>query len=130
MAVKHGKDAKIAKNDVAISFASEWSIDFALDTHDITDFLDDWAAMVGGIMRATGSITAFFDQSNTEQKAIHDALVTAAPTGALTDLKFYLDGTNFYSGNVIITSVALGVTVNDINTVTFSFVNNGVISFK
>ncbi len=130
MATKHGKDAKIEKNNVAIAYANDWNIDFSIDEHDITDYGDDWQAIVGGIARATGNFTCFFDQSNTEQKAIHDALVVAAPTGALTDLEFYLDGTNYYSGSVLITTIAIGVPVNDIIKIVFSWSSNGVISYN
>lgn len=130
MAVKHGKDATIKKNTVVIAYANEWSINFNLDSHDITDFGDDWQAMSGGIARATGTFTCFFDQSNTEQKAIHDALVAASPTGALTDLTFYLDATNYYSGSVLITGVNPTIVVNDINKVVFSWESNGAISYN
>ena len=130
MGVKHGKDAKIEKNDVAIAYANEWTIEFNQDEHDITDFGDDWQAVHGGIARATGTFTCFFDQSNTEQKAIHDALVTAAPTGALTDLEFYLDSTNYYSGNVLIGTIAIAVPVNDIIKIVFNWSSNGVISYN
>lgn len=129
MAEKHGKDATIKKNNVAIAFANEWSIDFAMDSHDLTSYGADWQAMSGGIMRATGTFTCFFDQGNTEQKAIHDALVVAAPTGALVDLVFFLDGTNNYSGSVLITGIAITTLVNEYNKIVFSWESNGVIAY-
>lgn len=126
----HGKDAAIKKNAVAIAYAQEWSIDSALAAEDVTDFGDDWKAFAGGLAEWSGSITCFFDPSNTEQKAIHDALITAAPTGALTDITFYLNAANYYSGNVIITGVAISVSVSGVIGVTFSFQGNGALAYN
>lgn len=130
MAVMHGKDAKIEKNNVAITFATDWTINATLASEDITDFGDDWRAVAGGIAQWSGSFNCYFDPSNTEQKAVHDALITAAPTGALTDMEFYLNAANYYSGNILVTGVALTVGVGGIITVVFSFDGNGALSYN
>ena len=130
MAVMHGKDAAIKKDSVAVAYAQEWSIDSGLSAEDVTDFGDDWKAFAGGLAEWSGTMNCFFDPTNTEQKAIHDALITAAPTGALTDVTFYLDATYYYSGNVIITGVNISVSVSGIITVAFSFQGNGALSYN
>lgn len=130
MAVMHGKDAKIEKNNVAISFATDWTIDATLASEDVTDFGDDWRAVSGGLASWSGSFTCYFDPSNTEQKAVHDALIAAAPTGALTDMEFYLNAANYYSGNIIVTGVSISTAVSGIVTVRFSFDGNGALSYN
>lgn len=42
----------------------DWSIDFALASHDITEFQDDWRRMAGGIASASGSAQGFLAGSN------------------------------------------------------------------
>lgn len=130
MAVMHGKDAKVEKNDVAVAYLQEWTIETSIEEEDITDFGDDWKAFAGGLAEWGGSMTGYFDPSNTEQKAIHDALVAAAPTGALTDLEFYLNASNYYSGSVVITGVSLSVAVSGHIKVTFTFKGNGALSYN
>jgi hypothetical protein len=130
MAVMHGKDAQIEKNSVAISFATDWTIDVTLASEDITDFGDDWRAVVGGIASWSGSFTCFWDPGNTEQKAIHDAIVTAAPTGALADMDFYFDGTNFWDGSILITGMSVTTAVSGVNVATWTFDGNGALSYN
>ena len=130
MAQLHGKDATLKKNDVVITLMNEWSIDASLEEHDISDFGDDWKAFAAGLAEWSGSMSGLFDPTQTEQKAIHDALITAAPTGALTDMKFFINGSNYYSGNVIITGVNISVVVNDEIKVTFTFKGNGALSYN
>lgn len=130
MAVYKGKAAAVKKNTVAVSLAAEWTIEATLDTEEITDFGDSWAAHAANIARWSGSMTVFFDPSNTEQKAIHDALITATPTGALTDMTFYLDGSNYYSGNIIVTGIPITVRVGEIIKATFNFMGNGALTYN
>jgi hypothetical protein len=42
----------------------EWSVDFALTSHDITEFQDDWQRTAGGIVSASGSAQGFMAGSN------------------------------------------------------------------
>lgn len=130
MAVMHGKDAKVEKNDVAVALLQEWTLEATIEEEDITDFGDDWKAFAGGLAEWGGTMTGYFDPAQTEQKAIHDALITAAPTGALTDLEFYLQSTNYYSGNVIITNVNITTTVSGHIKVVFTFKGNGALSYN
>jgi len=130
MAVLKGKLGNIKKNAVAVSYVNEWTLDVKLETEDVTDFGDSWKAISGLIASWTGKMSAFFDPSNTEQKAIHDALITATPTGALTDVTFYISATNYYSGSVIVTGVSIETMVSGHVKVTFTFEGNGALSYN
>lgn len=130
MAVMHGKNAKIEKNNVAVAYMNEWTIEATIEEEDITDFGDDWKAFGGGLAEWGGSMTGFFDPTNTEQKAIHDALITAVPTGALADVEFYLDATYYYSGSIIVTGITITTTVSGHIKVVIRFKGNGALSYN
>lgn len=130
MAQLHGKDAAIKKNSTAVALAQEWTIEATLESEQITDFGDDWHAVAGGLAAWSGSMVCFWDPTNTEQKAVHDALITASPTGALTDVDFYINATNYYSGNIVITGVSINVTVSGHIKATFNFEGNGALSYN
>ena len=42
----------------------EWSLDFGLEAHDITDFQDDWKAFAGGLAEVSGQIQGYIAGSN------------------------------------------------------------------
>lgn len=130
MAEMNGREASIRKSSVTVAYLQEWTLDIALNAEETTEFADDWKNFVGGMVEWSGSVSGNFDPSNTQQKAIHDALLTAAPTGALTDLRFYMDGTHYWSGSVIITGVAVNITVSGLVKITINFQGNGVLAYN
>jgi hypothetical protein len=125
-----GKDATIKKNSVAVAYMHEWNINVAIDEEDLSDFGDDWKEVGGNLAEWDGDMTGFFDPTNTEQKAMHDALITAAPTGELTDVTFYLTGSLYYSGNILITNISISVAASGHIKIKISFKGNGALTYN
>lgn len=53
-----------AGNLVKTAYCFDWTLDFSIASHDITDFQDKWRAVSGGIAQASGTIDGFMVGSN------------------------------------------------------------------
>jgi len=61
---------------------------------------------------------------------MHDAIVTAAPTGVLTDVTLYLSAGNYYSGNIVMSGLSITTTVSGHIKITFKATGNGALSYN
>mgnify|MGYP003149250476 CR=1 FL=1 len=87
-----------------------WSLNIAVDEHDITDFASSgWAEYMGGLKRWSGSFECFLDDTTAIDEENQNTLTLTASTGRT------FEGTAFITAN--------DVTVNpaDPNTVTVNF---------
>jgi len=125
----HGKTARAEKNDTAIDYVGEWSLNFNLDMADHSRQGQSWKEGTPGQAGGTGSLRGSCVLGNTEQKALHDNLVTATPGTKLTDMKFLVDGsTEGWSGNLYVTSMVVSAGVGDVVTIAFDFQLDGAWS--
>lgn len=122
----HGKTARVEKNNVAVDFGDGWSIDFGVDMSDISRQGQNWKESLPGLANWSGSFSGQLVLGNTEQKALHDNLVTATPGTKLTDMKFLINGsTEGWNGNVYVTGVQVSATIGDKVSVTVNFQGDG-----
>ena len=125
----HGKLARIEKNNVAISYSVDWSINANLDMADISSQGDSWKTGLPGMGSWSGSMTFHFVAGNTEQKALMDNLIIATPGTKLTDIKFLLDSsTNAFTGNIYLTSAAVSTSMGDVVNISFNFQGDGALT--
>lgn len=123
---KHGKLARIEKNDVKMEFSDGWNIDVKLDMASKDRQGQQWGEGEPGQGHWSGSFSGQFVAGNTEQKAFMDNIVTATPGTKLTDVKFLLDAdANAYTGDIYITGMAISAGVGDIIKVMFNFDGEG-----
>lgn len=127
MAVYHGKSAKVDKGGVAVIQITEWTIESSVDLVEITDFGDTWKSNEAGIPSWTGSFAGMADPENTEQKAFMDGILSTP--AKITDAKFHIDGTHYFSGNIWITSWSLPTGIADVAKITFNFQGDGQLSY-
>ena len=77
-----------------------------------------------------GSMTISFDETNTEQKALHDAIIAAGGATKLTDVKFTMDGTKNWAGSVWIESFSITTDVNGVITGDLGFKGDGALAYS
>ena len=122
----HGKVTRIAKNSVAIANEIEFNIEFTLDLDEISAKGDDWKKWLAGQSEWGGSMNYNLDPANTEQKALIDNIVAATPGTVLTDVVFQLeDSGDYFSGDIIISSLSIPAGVGGKVTGSFNFKGNG-----
>ena len=125
----HGKVARIEKNNVAINYSVDWSINATLDMADKSAQGDAWKSGLPGLASWNGSMSFYFVAGNTEQKALMDNIIAAAPGTKLTDIKFLLDvSTNALTGDIYLTSFAVPTTIGDIVKCSFNFQGDGQLT--
>lgn len=127
MAVYHGKSAKVTKNLVSVTGMLEWTIETSLEIVDVTDFGDTYKASIVGFVTWTGSFAGIADPENTEQAALRVAHLAG---NKLTDVRFYIDGTHYFSGDVYVTGMNHSTTVTDVAKVTWPFTGDGQLSYS
>ena len=125
----HGKIAVLRKNTTNVSFAADWSINVKVDSAEYSSLGDAWKSFGAGLAEWSGAITCHFVAGNTEQKALMDNIVAAAPGTVLTDVKFVLDATaNQFNGSIILTSMAVKVDKGAYVDMSFNFQGTGALT--
>jgi len=127
MAVYHGKSASVKKNDVVVGGINAWTIDDSMDTAESTAFGATSKTFEAGLYGWGGSFEGVCDPANTQQAAIWAAL-TGGTT--LTDMKFFINATKYYGGNVLITGVSRNTTITDVLKITVTFQGTGDLSYN
>lgn len=127
----HGKVCRVEKNNVALDFSKGWSLSVNLDMADASRVGQNWKEGIPGQAGWSGSFEVYFVAGNTEQKAIFDNIVAAAPGTKLTDIKFLLDAsTNAYSGDIYITGLSITGTMGGNVTATVNFQGDGALTLS
>jgi len=129
MAVMHGKNASVKLNTHTVAYMTDWTITASLDVADSSALGDDWRTGVAGLASWNGTMNGHFDLTDTEQAAIHDALVTSSPTGIVSTARFYVNDTNYYSGTIIITGVNPSAGIGDLVKLSITFQGSGALSY-
>ena len=127
----HGKVARITKNGVAVDFECGWNINVTVDTSETNRKGQNWKEVIAGQAGWDGSANFFLVAGNTEQKALMDNIINAAPGALLTDIKFLLDvvaNALVPTTGLILTSMPIAAPVGDKGTVNFNFKGTGVLT--
>ena len=121
--VNLGRNARIKLNTTTIARMTSMDITVNNETIDITSFGDEWAKFCRGMQSWTATINGHLDLDDASQTT----LVAAAEGGTLvTNLRFYIDSTNYYASDVI-TDTEAGLYIDSYN---WTADNNSVVSFS
>lgn len=121
-----GRIARVRKNTTMINYSSDWSINITVEMGDASSQGDIWKASMPGMASWTGSATFHFVAGNTEQKALMDNIINAAPGTKLTDIKWVLDAqANQITGDIYLTSMAVKADKGGVVDVSFNFQGDG-----
>ncbi len=121
--VSLGRNARIKLDTTVIGRMTAFNLTISNDLIDITSFGDESAKFCRGMKAWTATIDGHLDLDDVSQAT----LVDAANNGTLiSDLRFYLDSTNYYASDLVEDSEA-GVYIDSYNPGTD---NNSVVSFS
>jgi len=125
----HGRLARTYKNGTAIDFTDGWSIDTTLDMADTSRQGQAWHEGIAGQAGWSGQLSGHLVMGNTEQIALVNNLITAAPGTKLTDMEFMLDSSaNGLYGNIFITGFSVSAPVGDKVGFTATFQGDGALT--
>lgn len=132
----HGKVTRTAYgtagSGTAIEYTDGYSIDVSLDMADISRLGQNWKEGLPGQAGWSGSFSGQLVAGNTQQKAILDNIITAAPGTKLTGttaLSFLLEDTGDYmSGDAYITGVSISPGIGDAVKFTVNFQGTGALA--
>lgn len=105
-----------------------WSIDITSDPITQPVFGDTWDTTHGlGINKWTGSFEGIFDESDTDgQVALRSAQLGST---VVSGVRFYMDAaTNYYSGDLYITTHNVNTDPEDVVRITYNFSGTGELS--
>jgi len=132
MANHAGKDGivKVGASPSIVGEVREWQIETTADTTDSSSMNTlqsngGWATNVSTIKRWSGSLTCWWDETDTNGQETLDA-------GASADLKVYPEGADtgdtYFSGTAIITNVTRQAAMDGMVEATFAFTGTGVLT--
>lgn len=128
MANYRGLDGSFALSTNVVGEVKSWNLTADLDLLDTTVMLQYWDTGKTGRARATGTVTANFDYTDTNgQKVMIDAVFQATPNGSISAARFRIDATKYISGNFLITQIQAVAEVGNIVQATYNIRSNGAL---
>jgi predicted secreted protein len=114
---------KLAANTVAE--IDTWTLDVSTGLEETQSFGDTWKERTATIKEWSGTAAGRYDKTDTNG---HVALNTALLGGTTASARFYIDGTNYYSGTAFV-QAAINTTENGLVTVSYTFTGTGALSY-
>lgn len=129
MAQKKGYEGNmkfdVSTTPTAIGNCHVWGLTLAGDTVEITDFSSTgWKAFLGTLKSWSMTGEAYLDESDSAQAALR-----AAVAGTAATIAAWVDGTNGYYGEGIVTSWNPSAAVDGVITVSFGLQGTGALSY-
>jgi len=98
MAILLGRYASIKKGSTLVQNLGKWTLNIKMDEIDTSVFGSVWGSKVPGMQSWTGTLEGFYDPADTTgQKVLQDAALAATK---LTDIRFYIDSTSYWTPDV------------------------------
>lgn len=122
-----GGKVMIGTNEVAE--LSSWTLDVEAETLDVTHFGNNgWANSVAGFRSWSGSFegTWAVGTDTNGQRALQDAMFAGTPV----TLELYVNGTNKYTGQAILTNMSVETSAEDLVTISFDFQGTGPLTYQ
>lgn len=125
MAVKAGKAGAIKLSANTIAEMDGWTVNAGPNLVDSAAFGDDWEEKTSTLRKWTGTGKGRFDVTDTNG---HAALQTALLGGTTVSVRFYEDGTKYWSGTAYVEG-QFGTEVNGLVEVSYSFTGTGALTY-
>lgn len=113
---------KIGANTVAE--IDNWTLDVSTNLEETQAFGDTWKERTATIKEWSGSASGRLDDTDTNG---HVALGTAFLGGTTVSARFYVDGTNYYSGTAFV-NASIAAAENGLVTVNYTITGSGALT--
>ncbi len=128
MAGLAGKAGSIKLTTNTIAEVQDWSLDIGTDMMEDTALLNDWKSFVAGLKEWSASAeSSWAVATDTNGQTAAQAAFLA---GTTVEVRLYVDGTNYYSGNAYITGLSVSTEVSGIVTASWDFQGTGELSYN
>jgi len=125
MAVMVGNAAAFKLGTNTVAEMDNWSLDVSTNLEETQAFGDTWKERTSTIKEWSGSASGRLDTSDTNG---HVALKTAFLAGSTVSARFYVDGTNYYSGTAYV-QASFSAPENGIITANYTITGTGALSY-
>jgi hypothetical protein len=122
MAAFKGKDGAIKIVTTAAVMLNSWAITFNNGMAEDTSFGESFSSYEYTIQSATATVSGLLELTNASSVAIINAGETAAK---ITDLRLYINDSEYYSGTGIISSFTVTAQVGNLISATFNITWDG-----
>lgn len=104
---------------------SEWSLDIERNVEDDTEFGDTWEAGVTTLGKWSGTVKGRWGADGTQQAAMQTAILNGTSIAA----RFYVNGSNYYSGTAYVTKQSPAATVGGLVEIEFGVTGTGALTY-
>ena len=127
MATYVGRDGSVSFAASLVGELKSWTLTSDVEIMPDTAMGDVWQTVVGGVASWTGSATAHIDYDSNQKNAIDD-IINATPSGDSVAMIFLVATGKTFTGNALVSSVAMSATMGDIIEVVLNFTGNGALA--
>ncbi len=125
MAVMAGNAGSFRLTTNIVAEIDNWTLDVSTGLEETQAFGDTWKERSATIREWSGTASGRFDSSDTNG---HAALQTAFLGGTTVTGRFYINGTNYYSGSAFV-QASLTAPENGLITVNYTITGTGALSY-
>lgn len=126
MATLAGNTGSFKLSTNVVAELDTWSLDVQTGLEETQSFGDTWKERTATIREWSGTASGRFDISDTNG---HVALNTAALAGTTIAGRFYINGTNYYSGTAFV-QMSISAPENGLVTVNYTITGTGALSYS
>jgi len=109
MAVIRGKKGEMLVSSTACGNVTSWELNLEAELTEKTAVGDDWETHAKTISRWTATVTCWFDDSDTVQSGLIEAVRDATDDGVVADCRFEKDESDaYYTGSGLVESAVIG----------------------
>jgi len=128
-----GKNTKVTLGTEQVARINTFTITVNNENFDVTQLGDDWRHFCSNIQAWTAQLSGYLDLSDLEQNTLHSKALSG---GAVNDIRFYENDTNYWScdtatdseARAVIENYSWNADLNGIVTFDMSFVGSGPIT--
>lgn len=129
MATIYGNNAEIQVSSTSVGEVKSWSLTLSRDTIEDTSMGDDAKTFVYGKTSASGTIDVHFDDDDTAQGNLRDAVLN----GTTVTLNLYTadsstSGTDYYTCTALMSSADISAEMDSIEARTYNFTVTGAVT--
>ena len=125
MAIMVGNAGSFRISTNVVAEIDNWTLDVSTGLEETQAFGDVWKEQTATIREWSGSASGRLDDTDTNG---HVAMQTAFLGGTSVAARFYIDGTNYYSGTAFV-QASIAAAENGLITVNYTVTGSGALTY-